>query len=208
MHGVRFYYILSTFSSAIPLITGFFYFAKLKLDLKIFLGLLFFATVFGTVAFFLVEKGYNAYWLMHVYVPIEFSLFVIIFSLWQERQLFRKFMAAIIPLFLGLCVYDVLDTVRLQHNVNLTESVACIILAGISSLTLIDIEKKAKTIIIGDYRFWISSGLLIYSAGSLAYFAFFPSYSSIVIFVIYTSLNILSYLIYTIGIICQGRLRT
>jgi hypothetical protein len=205
MGNLYYLYLVSAFSALVPLTVGIYNARRLKFEIKLLVILFAIAIMVEGSAFYLFRHNANANWILHFYVPIEYIFIIVVFSFWQTNLKFTKMLRISIPFFLALAIYDIFDSKRLLLFDNLTPSVACVLYVGIASYTLISIERSDHGLLLGDYRFWFASGLLIFSAGSLAYFAFFPAFDSYAIWAIFLILNISSYLIYTVGIICQVR---
>ena len=97
---------------------------------------------------------------------------------------------------------------NLKEPIELTVSVAFALYVGISSFTLLDLQDDNPNRIFKDCRFWIGAGLLIYSAGGLANFAFHDIILEewiIAIPIIHRILNLIMHILYSIGFLCQSR---
>jgi hypothetical protein len=156
-------------------------------------------------AFYLFRHNSNANWIVHFYVPVEYIFIIIVFGFWQTNLKFKRLLRISIPIVLALAIYDIFKTKSLLMFDNITPSIACVFYVGIASYTLISIERSDRGVLLSDYRFWFASGLLLFAAGSLTYFVFFPAFNSYTIWAIFQILNLSSYLIYTVGILCQVR---
>ena len=159
-------------------------------------------------AFYLAHHHENPYWVYHIYMPIEYGLLAIIFSYWQKKPWMKRALRLSIPIFMLICIWDLVIFGNLDDLNYFTASVAFTLYVGISSFTLLYLQTDNPHSIIKDCRFWVSAALLIYSAGGLAYFSFHKTVVSdilVEIWAIHSALNIIAYVLYSIGIICQTR---
>lgn len=201
-------YLCSAFFVLIPLLIGIFLFRRLGTDLRLLILLFLIVAMVEGYTFYLVEKHMNAYWIYHLYTPIEYSLLATIFSFWQKKAWIRRILRISIPIFVLICIWDYLVFRNLNDLNYFTASFAFALYVGITSFTLLYLQTENPQSIIRDCRFWISAGLLIYSAGGLAYFSFHKTIVSellVGIWVIHSILNITSYILYSVGILCQAR---
>ena len=193
----------------LPLITGLLLFKRLGPDMRLLLLLLMIVAMVECYTFYLVMNHRSPYWVHHLYAPVEYSLIAIVFSFWQQKALVRKLIRVSIPPFVIFCLWDIFGGGDL-HDLNaLTASVAYTLYVGISAYTLVNLDHKNIRSTFNDYRFWIGTALLVYSAGGLAYFSFHHTVVVdylVQIWVIHGILNIVAYLMYSVGYICQARL--
>jgi hypothetical protein len=192
----------------IPLSIGAFSYRRLHFEIRLLLLLFLIAAMVEGNAFYLVQNHKNAYWLYHVYMPLEYGLLAVIFSFWQKKQWMRTALRSSIPLFVLICIWDMVVNKNLEDLNYFTASIAFTLYVGISSVTLLYLLTDNSRSIIKDCRFWVGAALLIYSAGGLAYFSFHKTIVGdflIGIWVIHSILNIVAYILYSVGIICQAR---
>lgn len=195
-------------SVLVPLTTGLLLFRRLNADLRLLLLLFAIATVVEGYAFYQVMNTRNAYWLYHIYMPVEYVVIVTVFSSWQQKDLAKRLFRLSIPFFAVLCLWDILGGGDLNDLNALTASIAYMLYVGISAYTLVNLDYQNIRSTLSDYRFWIGTALLVYSAGGLAYFSFHDTIVAdylIQIWIIHGVLNILAYLMYSVGFVCQGR---
>lgn len=165
-------------------------------------------TVVEAAALFLALSKRNMYWLYHLYLPIDYALMILILSFWQSNGYLKRALRISIPVFI------IVDLIYLFLYGSLTEqdsfgiSLEYIIFVLTAAYTLYNLQSRDSGYLYRDYRFWICSGLLIYSASALAYFAFYDIFSEVrilQIWALHACLNIMSYLFYSAGIIIQYR---
>jgi hypothetical protein len=200
--------IIGVCSVLIPLVTGLILFSRLSSELKLLLFLFFIAAAVEGCTFYLAMNDQNPYWIHHIYMPFEYAMIALIFSFWQRKSWEKKLLRLSIPPFIILCLWDILNGGDLKDLNAFTASVAYTLYVGISSYTLVNLNHGSNQSIAGDCRFWIATALLIYSAGGIAYFSFHDMVVTnylIEIWVIHTVLNIIAYVLYSIGIVCKAR---
>ena len=147
----------------------------------------------------------NYYWLHHVYMPFEYGLMAFVFSCWQKKPLIKRALRISVLIFLLVCLADTIGSRNLNNFNDFTAPLAYTLYVGISAYTLISLEKESSDSCLKNYRFWVGTALLLYSAGGLAYFAFFDHFFSFEIWAIHAVLNIIAHILYSIGFICQTR---
>lgn len=168
---------------------------------------------FFMVATFIVESFslYLAYyrgnnnWLHNIFLPIQYVMLVAVFQKWQRNKIIRNIFLLSVPVFL---IADMVSIIAISgfYNMNgVALSLSCVFYAAISSFTLYNLEQNDSGLIYRDYRFWICSGLLIYSAGNLSFFAFIKLFPSYEIWYIHIVVNIATYILYGIGFLCNIR---
>ena len=158
------------------------------------------------LTFYLGLQWQDVYWIFHLYAPVEYALVAWVFSHWHHSARFKNIVLSSIPIFLLICAWDLADTRNLTSLDDFTASVAHTLFIAISSFVLLGIQRQETKSLIRDYRFWVSSGLLLYSSGSLAYFALNDTLvvnPIVLIWVIHAVLNIVAYSMYSVGFICR-----
>ncbi len=201
--------VLIVASAFVPAITGLLLFRRLNPDLRLLLLLTAIAAMVEGYTFYLAMNSRNPYWVHHIYMPIEYAIFAIVLSSWQRNNRAKKLFRLSIPPFVILCLWDIFGGGNLKDLNALTASIAYTLYVGMSAYTLVNLDYENIRSTLSDYRIWIGTGLLVYSAGGLAYFSFHETIVAnylIQIWVIHGVLNILSYLMYSVGFIHQARL--
>lgn len=200
--------IVSICSVLIPLITGLILYSKLSPILKLLIFLFFIIAAVEGYTFYLSMNDRNPYWVYHIYMPIEYTIIAAIFSSWQRKPWARKIIRLSILLFVILCFWDISGGGDLNDLNAFTASVAYSLYVGISAYTLVNLNHGSVQSLTYDCRFWIGTALLIYSAGALAYFSFHDMIVAnylIGIWAVHLILNIIAYMLYSVGIICEAR---
>jgi len=176
--------------------------------MMILLLLLVIVAMVESYTFYLAVDSQNPYWVHHVYAPIEYALTATLFSIWQKKAAVKKlFRLSIFP-FAILCLWDILSGGSLNDLNAFTASVAYTLYMGMSAYTLLNIDQKNIRSTFSDHRFWIGTALLFYSAGALAYFSFHATIVTdflVQVWALHEGLNIVAYILYSVGFICQAR---
>lgn len=198
-------YSIAAFSAAVPLSTGAYLYRRLNLDMKILLLLFAIVVLVEGYTFYQTLNKTDYYWIHHIYMPFEYGLIAFVFSCWQKKPLMRRALRISVPIFLLVCLADMISSRNLNNFNDFTAPLACTLYIGISAYTLVNLQKESPDSGLKNYRFWVGTALLIYSAGGLAYFAFFDYFFSYEIWAIHAALNIIAHILYSIGFICQTR---
>jgi hypothetical protein len=196
-------------SFTIPLVTGVKYFKRLDWGMKLLVLLMVAVGITEASTLILssfLNKGYH--WIHHIYFPIEYTLFALIFSKWIKKDIYAKSVLYSIPVVVIFAVFNslFLQTLNQLNSYAITLGLICYTI--ITLLVLYQIMNEDLGRILKNNKFWVSTGLLIFSAGDLAYFAFYPLVTKhylIAIWAIHAIFNIIVHIFYAIGIICQGR---
>ena len=197
-----FFYYLSIVSGLTPFILGLILFRKLNTALKLLLllfgiGLLFDA--FGYYLYFFTRFRSNVL-LFHFYTLLECSLFIFIFSFWQNDLKLNRVLRILIPGFAFLWIGSKFFFASFDQHDKYTTSLECGLLVGISFRTLYAVNQERLKTIFQEPRLWISAAVLIYFSANLLTFAVgniivnWGFHHSVV--------NIISNLLYAGGFLC------
>ncbi|HBC45887.1 MAG TPA: hypothetical protein DCZ43_02460 [candidate division Zixibacteria bacterium] len=199
-------HIISSFSAIIPLSAGAGRYSRLRPEAKLLLILFGLTVVFEAYGFYCGQTKQNVYWLFHIYTPLEYSLLMVVFSIWQKNAVLARALRLSIVVFAIICIVNALIPDSLTRMNSFTISLSCIVYTLVSAVTLISLKKADFGNISKDMRFWVSSGLLVYSSGSLAFFVFFPLIAQsylVTVWAVYSVINIFAYVLFGIGFLCQ-----
>ncbi len=197
------FYIVYMASVAVPMSIGAYGYRRLNFEMKLLLALMVITLAVDGLALYLAYDVGNNNWVHHIYLPIEYGLIGFIFSRWQKMTFDKNVILFSIPLFVIACVMSVIVFNNLDQLNVLTTSLSCILYAAISSYTLFHLLKDDAGSISSDYRFWVSSALLLYSAGALSFFVFTKDFPNI--WYVNVVINIVVYLTYGVGFLCHIR---
>jgi hypothetical protein len=173
--------------------------------MRLLAGLFGMSLAIGLYTIYGLKFGVKVYWSQHIYTMIEYPLWILIFLQWIRYRLLRLGLIISIPIFIALCIWDILDSSLMATINSYTASLASIAYVALASFELVDLQKFYKGSRELDYRYWILGALLINSAGGLAYFSFFPFFYSWTIYLMFLYLNIFTTILFTIGMIWLGR---
>lgn len=180
-------------SVLIPLIIGAFGYRRLKIDMKILLALIsltFFVEIF---VFYLSHEKANSIWVHNIYLPLEYILIALIFSKWHQKVIFGNIIMFSIPVFLIIHIVSLIKIGDINQINSFSISLSCTFYVCISTYALINLLKDDFGSIYQDYRFWVCSALLLYSAGSIAFWAFSRIIVSFLLYYIHLGVNIIAY---------------
>ena len=196
----------SVFSIAAPLGAGIVTIRRLRPEMKILMGLFVAAALVEGYTFYQAMNSTGSHFAHHLYAPVEYTLLILAFSYWQENGVFKKAILSSIPVFIIICVANI-GWGGGWNSLNIfTRSLANTVYIVIASYSLLTLLRRDSGLIYRDFRFWICSGVLIYSSGSLVYFALhdlMPVDVLVIIWYIHNGLNIAANIMYATGFICQ-----
>jgi hypothetical protein len=190
-------------SVIVPASIGTYGYRQLKFEMKLLLALMVITVAVEGFTFYLANDQRNTNWVYHIYLPVEYGLIGLIFSRWQKTTFNRNVILFSMPLFVIACVMSVIVFRNLDQLNVFTTSLSCILYAVISSYTLYQLQKDDSGSLYKDCRFWVSSALLLYSAGALSFFAFTKLFPNI--WYAHMAVNIVVYLTFAVGFLCHIR---
>jgi hypothetical protein len=200
---------LTVFAFIIPLSAGIGYFRRLDHQMKLLAILMVLSGISETTSFIISEFSDSLYfWVYHIYFPVEYTFFALIFSAWIKNRIYSKAVKYSIPVIWAFAIFNSLFIQNLNELNSYPITLALIIYTIMALYVLYQVMAGDLGHILKNHIFWVSTGLLIFSAGDLAYFAFHPlvkKHYLVVIWEIHSILNVTTYIFYFIGIVCQGR---
>ncbi len=197
------FYMAYMASVIVPASIGTYGYRQLKFEMKLLLALMVITVAVEGFTFYLANDQRNTNWVYHIYLPVEYGLIGLIFSRWQKTTFNRNVILFSMPLFVIACVMSVIVFRNLDQLNVFTTSLSCILYAVISSYTLYQLQKDDSGSLYKDYRFWVSSALLLYSAGALSFFVFTKDFPYI--WYAHMAVNIVVYLTFAVGFLCHIR---
>lgn len=199
------FYMIYLASVIVPTSIGTYGYRRLKLEMKLLLALMVITIIVEGFSLYLALNGRNTNWIHHIYLPIEYGLIGLIFSRWQKTTFDRDGILFSIPLFIVVNIISVIAFHNPDQLNALTTSLSCILYAAISSYTLYRLQQDDSGSLYRDCRFWVSSALLLYSAGALSFFAFGKLFPSPIIWYAHAGVNIVVYITFAVGFLCHIR---
>jgi hypothetical protein len=199
-------HVISSFSAIIPLSAGARRYSRLRPEARLLLILFGLTVVIEAYGYYCGQTKQNVYWLFHIYTPLEYSLLMVVFSFWQKNAVLARALRLSIVIFAFICIVNALIPNNLTKMNSFTISLSCIAYALVAAITLISLKQSDCGNISKDMRFWVSSGLLVYSSGGVGFFVFFPMIAQsylVAVWSVYSVINILAYVLFGIGFLCQ-----
>jgi hypothetical protein len=198
--------LIATISTGLPLIVGLKTWQKNIPGMKLLMAVFIITLLVDGYAFYQNARGADFEWSRYLFTPLEYALLAYIFSRWQKPEFLGRIIRFSIPLFLIICLLNALAKDTLKTTNNFTASVACVLYIVISMITIAAFARNGLGRILKEPRIWVSFALLLYSAGSLTYFAFLMFLPISLLYplsYVHNSLNIATNLLYTGGYLCQ-----
>jgi len=199
---------VSAFSVFIPIAVGLYNRGMLEHGLKNFLLLLNINLVATVGQLILNLNRVNNLWLSHVFVLVEFTFVVWIFSMWVEALKVRKLLRGFIVSFWLLWIISRFTFEPITVPPAYVTPVAKAILIVISLYMIFRIAQTSEELF-KEPRHWIVSGIVISSAASLLFYAFrgiidkFGHDELFIAYSIHWSIQIVANIIYSIGFLCK-----
>ena len=207
------YYYLPVIGASMIIIVfliGMSIFKKLTNEMKVFVVLMGLAAITEVTILYVLFRGKSIQWPQNIYLPLQYALLSYIISTWQKSLFARKLILISIPIYILISTYSIFQYYHFYNFDNFSVSLSNVLFAIMSSYTLYIIQKSELDGILNNYRFWMLSGFLIYSAGNLTYFALNDLVFKHYVFAFYALFlfwNIIAYILYIIGMIRQYRER-
>lgn len=167
---------VSSASVSVPLLVGLYLVKKRK---SLLFKLLLFYTVFialteaaGQLTVFLGTN--NNLWINHIYVPVEFALLAAIYYISFKQQVFRRGVVAATLTLLFFSIYNVVWGEQVTQMNSLPRLIGGAMLIGMAVLYFYEAASELRYRYLDqDPMFLISSGLIVYQAGTAVAFSIF-----------------------------------
>jgi len=157
----------------------------------------------------LLSISHNTLWISHVFIPIEYLFFAIIFSMWQKNIFLKK---AYLWSILLIAAFTIVNTFFIQSITQASTygvSLHKLLLVSMSAFALLDLNKEGIYPLTREYRFWVATGVLFYNLTTLMLFSLtnlilsYGEQFSIPLLAMNITLNVITYLIFTKGFLCR-----
>ena len=139
---------------------------RLEGALYAFLLYLFVATLTESITIVLAHLSIVNWWILHIFTLLAYGIVLWVLSCWQTgaiRILFRIIILIGVVLWaLSKFTIENLGTADLY-----SQTISSSLLLVASGITLLVLKPRMDVSMIDDARFWIVSGLLLYTAGNL-----------------------------------------
>ncbi|MEM6767609.1 MAG: hypothetical protein AAF655_21910 [Bacteroidota bacterium] len=204
---------VSSFSTIIPIVVGLINRKQLDKERWWLMGLLFFALIIQSYSYGLFLQKSNNLFLLHFYIPVEFIILLLIYSIWFDSKRTKTSFLIFGGLFLSLSVINSLFFQPLEgfNSYAATSAYIIFILLSIAYFIKLLRDLNVETEAVGislekNPRFWINTGILIYFSSSLLIYAVSntllkenPEMTQ-VFWGVHSLFNILHYILYAIGL--------
>jgi len=199
--------LISSYSVIVPIIFGIKYQVQNRSDLKFIFHLLCVSLLVEIISTYLSNKNYNNIVLINIFTFFEFFFLVLFYRQFFNQLQKTSIHGILIFIFLLLMIFTTFlaDNLRLIDNFSISIEAIILIIYSLLSFYLI-----MKNLIYNDILsvpfFWVNIAVLIYFSGNLFLFIFSAylqklDQSSVYLklYMIHSILNILYYLILTVG---------
>lgn len=160
--------IISTASTLIPFVFGVAVISRLNKELRQVLILLALAAGIEVLSFSVANAGHENSWICYVWTFLEYSCWVIVLSQWIGSLNLRKLLlASILPFGIFWGAILLIGSAKSMTVVYSSSILSSIIIFGCSWITLYNAGLDTSVRLPQNYRFWISSALLLYFAGNI-----------------------------------------
>ena len=200
---------LSTF---LPLVAGGIRFRELNREFRILLLVFCLEVVNASLQLVFALQGINNHFLAHFYIVVEFILFLIVFSRWSVG-IWKSILLQILIFFVLFWILSHILFERLDQPAYYSSILSKVFYTGISIVFLHRISSTSDRSILFEPRFWIFSGLLVFSSGGLM-FSFLRSVIDIlpldglmVAYSIHWAITIVTNALYAIGFLCKPQVQ-
>ena len=202
--------ILVVSTNIIVFFIGVFVFRKLTAEMKMFVVLLGLGAITEGAILILLFFGKIIQWPHNIYAPVQYALYSYILSHWQKSLLAKKLILLSIPIYIMISIYSTFKYYHFYQMDSFSISLSFVLYAIISSYTLYIMQMEDAGGIFSEYKFWILSGILLYSAGGLTYFALndlIAKHYVLILYIMHVIWYIITYVVYSVGILRQFRER-
>lgn len=157
--------------------------------------------------------GKNNLWMIHIFTVVKYVFFMMIFSFWQSNMTIRRIIYVSIPTFIIIYIICFFFFESLRQFNNYTKPIESIIIIITASYSLFEISKTSTDSLFVNPRFWIASGVLIYTTSTIIIFALSNVLlvSTIkdwkILWLIIPIMDIIEKLVFTEGLLCSYRAR-
>ena len=140
---------------------------SLSRPMKVLAGLFVMYAAVVTAEYWLSQKGIQNLWIGQIYTLVEFSFFTVTFSMWVESGTRQRILRWSIAAY--AIIWSVLK-VTVEHPGefdNYSGPLAKLILLGLAMYTIRINFQRTESNLLTFARVWMSTGILLYGAGTL-----------------------------------------
>ncbi|MCX6122555.1 MAG: hypothetical protein NTX44_13180 [Ignavibacteriales bacterium] len=122
-----------------------------------------------TLAFYHIHN----LWTSHFYTLVEIVFVVLMYSSWLKKSQNRLMLSLCLSVFVVFWIVSKFTFEPLSLLDGWTAAISKVLLITFSAFIFVDIVRESDIVWVNDPRFWVAVGIIIYSAGSLFYYALF-----------------------------------
>lgn len=163
---------ISTYSGIIPLIIAIYCLRYLHKDMKILLAYFVVASIVDISNVILGKVFGTNIWLFNVFILIDYSFFIVVLSLWQNKESMKRLLPFSIPVFFVIWIVTQILKGTISELNEPARSIEAMIFTLVASFTLNQISNKSSDqSLLKNYKFIVVCAILFYFAGNTFLFA-------------------------------------
>jgi hypothetical protein len=156
----------------IPIIYGMKAFRTFGADLRIFYSYLIILMIAWIIATVFAFQGKNNHVILNVVSMIEFGLLLWVVSLWQKNSRIQLAIRITIIAYVIILLSEIIVMQNINDFTTFSGPLEYVMFIVFSALTLYGVNQDTNSILTDQPRFWISSGILLFSSGALVVIIF------------------------------------
>lgn len=191
-------------SNIVPLAAGIRCRRLLESEMRLFLLFVLIAAVTESTASVLSHLNVVNWWMLNVYTILEYVLVIWVLSHWQRERMKTALQVSIVVF--GIVWIVSKFTIEDFHSPDTyTQTISSTLVLAASTISLLRLTPPNGSTMLRDIRFWVTGGLLLYSAGNLTAALLLDKVVSLkfpdamIVYQLHWALNILVNLMYTFG---------
>jgi len=202
------YYIFQLVVIGTALVGGFRY-RNLPRPLRILEWLIIVSFLVEGLQWALASYNIHNLWTSHFYTLIEIIFVFLMYSSWMKKRQSRLMLSLCLSAFIVFWIVGKFTFEPLSLVDGWTAAVSKILQITFSVFILVDIVRESDLVWTSDSRFWVVAGIIIYSAGSLFFYALYNMMLRaspgrlILVYSMNWILMIISNLLYMRGFLCK-----
>jgi hypothetical protein len=158
----------------------------------------------------LKHYGFNTFPVYHVYIPVEYALWVIYFRYLNQKVLIKKLMLLSIPVFYVFCIISSLFINTINQFPSVHINIEALLLITWATYTIFNIEVNENFGITERPVFWICVAVLIFYSLVSPFLGVYNLIHKFKDEIQFYLLNIPNYILYTslsIAFLCSHRIK-
>jgi hypothetical protein len=203
---------LSLFSEFLPFIAGLIRLSSIGRSFRLFFLFVIVSLLSEGSSFILQKQGVHNIWVIHTYILLSTVLLLAMYNEWFREYRFLRLSIWILNIiFVLFWIFSKWTIERFPEPPVYTLSVSDITLMGVSLLSFATLLRVGNDSLLREPRFWVSLGVLIFTAGNLTPFLFigasvkFSQNDAVTLWMIPWWMNAVSNCCYTWAFLCLRR---